>query len=102
MGSRSTITWLLMGAIVVLFGVLVYMSWNMRTTRASVDSANRLCASVKPGMSAEEVAALVSSAPGARLIANPQEVSADFGRCLCFVPIENGRAASGMQVGCKF
>jgi hypothetical protein len=102
MGTRTPITWILMGTIVVLFGVLVYMSWNMRATRAAVDSANRLCGSVKPGMSAEDVAALVNAVPGAHLIASPQEVSADFGRCLCFVPIENGRATSGMQVGCKF
>lgn len=101
MGSRTTIGWILMGMILVLFGVLVYMNWNVRSTRAASDSANRLCASVQPGMSAEEVTALVN-ATGAQLLASPHEVSADFGRCLCFVPIVEGRAGSGMQVGCKF
>ena len=102
MGARSILQWVLMASLLVLFAVSGWMTWNYRATTVAADRANRLCASIRAGMSADEVVAHVKAAEGARLTASADEVSGDFGRCLCFVPIAQGRAADGIQMGCKF
>jgi hypothetical protein len=102
MGAKPVLTWLLMGLLIVMFAVCGYMVWNYRTMTASAESANALCDAIQPGMAAEDVVARVKAATGARLIAGEAEVSADFGRCICFVPIMQGKAAPGQQVGCQF
>jgi hypothetical protein len=102
MGAKPVVSWILMGVLLVLFVVCGYMVWNYRKMTSAAESANTLCDAIQPGMAAEDVAALVKAAPGARLIAGEGEVSADFGRCLCFVPIVQGKSAPGQQVGCQF
>jgi hypothetical protein len=102
MESRSMIQWVLIAMLVVLFFITATMTWNYRAMTTAAERANRLCGAIQPGTPAEDVVAQVEASEGARLTASADEVSADFGRCLCFVPIASGKATAGIQVGCQF
>lgn len=101
-GPPPVLKWIVLGAMIALLLYAGQLSWTYYTIRNSSDAANKACASVKPGTPAEEVAARFKAMPGAEVAAEADTVSAEFGRCLCYVPIADGRAAEGIQVGCRF